>query len=86
MDDWRLNGNFDDIKHQHFTKKYFKSTEKNDHEHCCFCWIKITDQSLLEECVSFGYVTRTKYGQENWICEKCFNDFKEKFNLIEDNK
>ena len=82
IDDWRLNGNFDDLIGKTFEKKYFHSGKNNDHEHCCFCWIKITDLDIKEEHVSYGYMTKTKYSQENWICEKCFNDFKHKFNFF----
>ncbi|MBP5592884.1 MAG: hypothetical protein J6X75_01735 [Clostridia bacterium] len=84
MSDWRLEGNFENLKNQHFEWKTFVSTKTNDHEHCCFCWIKITDLMMLNEaCVRSGYVTTTKCGQENWICERCFNDFKNTFNFNE---
>lgn len=46
------------------------------HEHCEFCWEKaLTDQ----EC-TFYCTQDMKY----WVCEKCFNDFKEKFNWNEE--
>ena len=42
------------------------------HEHCDLCWEKaLTD------------INRTFYvtdDMKHWICEQCFNDFKEKFN------
>ena len=40
MEDWRLVGNFKDITDNKFKKTKFKSTEKNDHEHCEFCGIE----------------------------------------------
>ncbi len=41
------------------------------HAHCEFCW----DKALTYEACTF-YCTEDMY---HWICEKCFNDFREKF-------
>ena len=77
-EDWRLSqGDFDNIKNHVFKKQYFKSNKNNDHDHCNFCWTKITDLEIDEEHDTFGYVTLNAHGQEEWVCEKCFNDFKE---------
>ena len=86
-EDWRLSqGNFDFIKNHVFKNQYFKSNKYNDHDHCNFCWKKITDLEIDEEHDAFGYVTLNAHGQEEWVCEKCFNDFKERFNFkVEDN-
>lgn len=81
-EDWRLSqGDFDYIKNHVFKKQYFKSNKNNDHDHCNFCWTKITDLEIGEEHDTFGYVTLNAHGQEEWVCEKCFNDFKERFNF-----
>ena len=40
-----------------------------DHDHCEFCWDKFIEGVT-------GYCTLDKY---HWICEKCFNDFKDEF-------
>lgn len=45
------------------------------HEHCEFCWEKATTD---KEC-SFYCTGDLKY----WVCEECFNDFKEQFHLKE---
>lgn len=41
------------------------------HEHCEFCW----EKALTDKACTF-YCTEDMY---HWICEECFNDFKEKF-------
>lgn len=67
-----------------YAKSYIESTNKGRedledediqhywHEHCTLCWEKaMTD------------ITGTFYCTENmedWICEECFNDFKNKYN------
>lgn len=61
----------------------FYLQKKNDHEHCEFCWKKISNlQNLEEDCVSGGYCYfNSKTGQTNWICQECFENFKSKFNF-----
>ena len=44
------------------------------HEHCEFCW----EEALTPKCCTF-YCTK---GFKHWICQKCFNDFKDKFSWI----
>lgn len=57
-----------------------------DHDHCEFCWAKFeapakvaerdsADPSIFTE----GYVTVQSGGAPQWICEKCFEDFKDEF-------
>lgn len=45
------------------------------HEHCSFCWEKaLTNKQCVFYCTKdFKY----------WVCEQCFNDFKQKFNWTE---
>lgn len=81
--DWRLlayNGHLDG---ETFTFKKFISTDKNDHEHCEFCWKKITDLQLEhEDCAAEGYCCfNSKTKQTNWVCQECFKDFKDKFHF-----
>lgn len=84
MSDWRLIGNFKDITGNKFKKTIFQSSVNNDHEHCEFCGVKITDMDIEEEHLLVGYVTQSKNSsQKKWVCEKCFNDFKEKFQFSE---
>ena len=54
---------------------YVRRSERNDHEHCEFCWMKFSEYEgdLREGCVT------TANGQEYWICPKCCKDFKRLF-------
>ena len=45
----------------------------SDHEHCVFCWEKV----LKTETNAKFYATPNL---KHWICETCFNDFKNDFN------
>jgi len=72
MDDWRLRGQDTYLKHIKLLKlNYSKRKTKTDHDHCEFCWKKFTDENDLH-----GYTTEDHY---RWICEECYNDFKELF-------
>lgn len=80
-DDWRLKGYKGIFSGKKFTFQEFHSSSKNDHEHCEFCWKKITDLSI-EETEKSGYVYYDeKSKQSHWICQSCFNEFKEKLDL-----
>lgn len=79
--DWRLDTYDGYLDGAEFTLEKFVSTETNDHEHCVFCWQKITDLSI-ENCETEGYNTvYEKTGQSQWICKECFNEFKNMFNF-----
>lgn len=74
--DWRLDMYDGYLDGATFTLKKFVSANGNDHEHCVFCWKKITDLSI-EDCETEGYCTMyEKTGQTQWICKDCFDDFK----------
>ena len=85
-EDWRLISYNGDLNGETFKLTRFVSTAKNDHEHCEFCWKKITDLRIEnEDCDSEGYVCfNSKTQQTNWICKDCFNDFKDRFNFKEE--
>lgn len=74
-DDWRL---FDQMTYLYQKDlKYirFQESEMNDHEHCSFCWAKFSEDS---EDLHYGYVAM--YNDDDyWICETCYQDFKEMF-------
>ncbi len=56
-----------------YWKKYSQYREEWDHDHCEFCGKTFSDyDNNLHE----GYVTADNY---HWICDICFNDFKDKF-------
>ena len=84
MNDRRLIGNFKDITANRLKKIKFISTKNNDHEHCEFCGMKITDIDIEEPHLLEGYVTKSKNSsQMKWVCEKCYLDFKDKFGFID---
>jgi hypothetical protein len=74
-------------------KPYRAQNEEREHDHCEFCWAKFMDPTFSEEHRTFieehpevrtaGYTTLgTRPEREEsdyWICEDCFNDFREQF-------
>ncbi|MDE7379853.1 MAG: hypothetical protein K2N14_02260 [Clostridia bacterium] len=79
--DWRLDGYNGYLNCAIFKLEKFKSTATNDHEHCVFCWQKITDLDIAD-CDREGYCTTDiETEQTNWVCKQCYNDFKEQFNF-----
>lgn len=74
--DWRLLNQEDYLMNAKLKKSHYrKPSEKWDHDHCAFCWDKFSEK---EEDLHDGYCT---IGKKYWICDECFNDFKEKFNF-----
>ncbi|MBR6693693.1 MAG: hypothetical protein IKL62_01945 [Clostridia bacterium] len=73
-DDWRLLNQKEYLMKAKLIKSIYKpQNEKSDHEHCCFCWDKFGD---IPENLNVGFHT---IDRRHWICEECFNDFKEMF-------
>lgn len=75
-DDWRLTKQ-EKILHgvRLFWTKYTQRSETWDHDHCEFCGAKFMvahEPDVLHE----GYSTEDRY---HWICENCYEDFKERF-------
>ncbi|MFR5876381.1 MAG: hypothetical protein ACLUFN_07820 [Eubacterium sp.] len=72
--DWRLLNQESYLKNAKLVKaKYSKQLEEWDHAHCAFCFDKFSENS---EDLNIGYCTENR---EYWICEDCFNDFKDLF-------
>lgn len=79
--DWRLDPYDGFLDGETFRLEKFISSERSDHEHCYFCWQKITDLPI-EDTDPEGYRTiSSETGQEIWICKNCFNDFKNRLNF-----
>lgn len=76
LNDWRINGQEDYLMSKELIKSIY--SKETGHEHCIFCWHKFMKYpDGIENCSGEGYCTPDgKY----WICDKCFNDFKEDFN------
>lgn len=45
---------------------------KWDHEHCIICWKRFSE---YEDEQHFGYVRFNVQNQEDWLCEKCYNEY-----------
>lgn len=79
--DWREQGQEKYLFGLQFKKQKYKKYNKNlDHDHCEFCGTKFCEILPNENCIEVGYSTSDNY---RWICEKCFKDFNQKYNLIE---
>lgn len=74
-DDWRLNGQEEYLYQAELYRcgVSFPEPEEVDHAHCEFCWAKFSD---YEEDLHEGYLTKDYY---YFICEECYNDFKDQF-------
>lgn len=73
--DWRITDQEDYLMKVKLKKHSYKRySETWDHEHCCFCWEKFSENE--KDGLTCGYST---LDEENWICEECFNDFKDMF-------
>jgi len=74
MTDWRLQGQEKFLKGVALTKQtYRKYRESWEHDHCEFCWAKFSES---REDPNVGYATTDRY---HWICENCYQDFKNMF-------
>lgn len=84
--DWRLFRQERFLQGKHLVKAAFLPTEHCDHAHCIFCWEKFgSGDNMLHE----GYHTLEIPGQpwkQWWICEQCYQDFKDRFQWIVDNE
>ena len=74
MADWRLRSQEAYLKGVEIhLSNYDLVKPDGDHDHCEFCWDKF---SHLKKDLQAGYCTTDFY---RWICEPCYNDFKEMF-------
>lgn len=74
INDWRLQGQEKYLKGEPlFYKLYADRKTKTNHDHCEFCWVKFSDDS---DDLKAAYTTEDDY---RWICDKCFDDFKQMF-------
>ena len=73
--DWRNLGQLDYLYKKEIKKitQYQPYNEQWEHEHCIFCWEKI---SPYQNDQHSGYCTIDK---KDWICESCFNDLQDLF-------
>jgi hypothetical protein len=72
--DWRLMGQERFLlKKQLLYTQWRQIQEHWDHDHCVFCTTKFSN---YDTDFHIGYCTKDKH---HWICETCFEDFKEMF-------
>ena len=67
--DWRFTGQDEYLMGVQLIRRNFDLSDR-DHDHCVFCFEKFDSASQS------GYCTTNNY---HWICESCFNDFREMF-------
>ena len=73
--DWRLTNQMNYLNEAELHYAPYKPYREGwEHDHCTFCSETFSES---EEDLQFGYSTLDNY---HWICENCFNDFKEQFN------
>jgi hypothetical protein len=53
-------------------KVFIPPNPKWDHEHCTICWERLSE---YDDEKHFGYVRINDRNQEDWICEKCYNEY-----------
>lgn len=79
--DWRLEIYNGFLNNKTFEFRKYRSVEtNNDHDHCELCFKRFSytvDNDLKQGYAYYNELTN----QTNWICEKCFNDFKEELGL-----
>lgn len=78
-DDWRILWQPDFLYDIVLKYSCFKKPNDTcDHKHCQFCQARISE---YPEDLHWGYCTLDKeYWKQYWICEECFDDFKDDFN------
>ena len=75
-DDWRLSFGAEHLRGATVTWKAWTQPSPDwDHDHCTFCWAKF---AAAADCLHEGYATSDEH---NWICQACFNDFRERLEL-----
>ena len=82
QNDWRLTNQEDYLMNaQLYKRPYVQPTFTWDHDHCSFCWEKFMEGNC-DDTLHEGYCTKN---EKRWICEQCFQDFKEmfQFSLVE---
>jgi len=77
ISDWRLQGQEEYLAGAVLTKKAYQAPRPDwDHDHCSFCWTKFSE---MPDDLRIGYATQDDY---YWVCERCFIDFRERFQWI----
>jgi hypothetical protein len=90
-DDWRLRGQDAYLAAATLVRKryYAPYSDRWEHDHCEFCSVKFmaaaaerSAEAGGETVLAEGYTTTAEHpkgADYYWICEPCFNDFKDRF-------
>jgi hypothetical protein len=89
--DWRLASLNGHLLNLSITwKPYRQRSETWDHDHCAFCWATFSDSrsaSAAPGDLHEGYAVEAHVNQGRcvpadweWICPRCYEDFKDMFN------
>jgi hypothetical protein len=81
QNDWRLLNQEKYLKGVTVVLRRYRRYPKNinwDHDHCAFCWVEFNTEDF-PDVLHKGYCTLDEY---YWICETCFNDFKDLFEWV----
>ncbi len=77
VSDWRLMNQEAYLKNKRLYHINYNKKEEHDHDHCAFCMQKFYSENQRAYCTTDYYY---------WICEACFEDFKEIFHWKIDKK
>lgn len=76
-DDWRLTGQEAYLSGVPLCwRTYEDRSENSDHDHCEFCFAKFAEADCIPDALHVGYATLDGY---RWICQQCFDDFRQRF-------
>jgi hypothetical protein len=74
--DWRLGNQMAFLGGKVLVRKtYTQQSGSWDHDHCAFCWKKFPDEATEGYCTLDGH---------HWVCETCFDDFKDSFHWTDE--
>jgi hypothetical protein len=80
--DWRLEGQElalrTTLRGAQLSLTVWSAHDARDHDHCEFCWARISNRPRAKYEYDRGYATADK---QRWICEPCFADFRNRFAL-----
>ena len=64
---------YENSEELHDKELKFLKYDDDDHDHCAVCWARF---SQFDPDLHFGYYEKDS---NNWICEECYNSFKDLF-------
>ena len=75
--DWRLADPHEYLTGITLVRRVWRQSRPHwDHDHCEFCWADFGVHGDEPDVLREGWTTPDEY---RWICDTCFNDFREQF-------